>query len=239
MLLCCGALWAALSAPPLRAQIRIVPRAKLDSLAHPATAAGGAEAMRFERTLIDAGHIGEDDLPPVYTFRWRNTGGKPLVVTRVQTTCGCAAASWDKKPVAPGGEGAVTVTYRPKGHPGVFDRRIFVYTQLSDKEPTAILSLRGAVTASGRTDKVQSERIECLNAGEKPLTPACDEGFAATGLSFACEPATLAPGAKGDLVVRFDPAKAPQPLRRTPLPVGGPDVPPSQRMLWIEFGETE
>ena len=49
----------------------------------------------------------------------------------------------------------------------------------------------------------------------------------------------LAPGTKGDLVVRFDPAKAPQPLRRTPLPVGGPDVPPSQRMLWIEFGETE
>lgn len=42
MLLCCGALWAALSAPPLRAQIRIVPRAKLDSLAHSATAAGGA-----------------------------------------------------------------------------------------------------------------------------------------------------------------------------------------------------
>ena len=49
MLLCCGALWAALAAAPLRAQIRIVPRAKLDSLAHPATAAGGAEAMRFER----------------------------------------------------------------------------------------------------------------------------------------------------------------------------------------------
>ena len=39
MLLCCGALWAALAAPPLSAQIRIVPRAKLDSLAHPATAA--------------------------------------------------------------------------------------------------------------------------------------------------------------------------------------------------------
>ena len=79
MLLCCGAgCWCALfAAPPLSAQIRIVPRAKLDSLAHPATAAGGAEAMRFERTLIDAGHIGEDDVPPVYTFRWRKTGGKP------------------------------------------------------------------------------------------------------------------------------------------------------------------
>lgn len=261
MLFCCGALWAVTAATPLCGQIRIVPRAKLDSLAHPATA-DGAQAMRFERTQIDAGHIGEDDTPPSYTFKWHNEGTAPLIITRVQTTCGCAAASWDKKPVAPGGEGAVTVTYRPKGHPGVFDRRIFVYTQLSDKEPTAILSLRGAVTASvrtdddyphamgalrlkqrtvrfGRTDKVQSERIECLNAGDKPLTPVCDEGFAATGLSFACEPATLAPGTKGDLVVRFDPAKAPQPLRRTPLPVGGPDVPPSRRMLWIEFGETE
>lgn len=101
------------------------------------------------------------------------------------------------------------------------------------------LRLKQRTVRFGRTDKVQSERIECLNAGDKPLTPVCDEGFAATGLSFACEPATLAPGTKGDLVVRFDPAKAPQPLRRTPLPVGGPDVPPSRRMLWIEFGETE
>ena len=71
------------------------------------------------------------------------------------------------------------------------------------------------------------------------MIPSCLLWLAATCFSFACEPATLAPGAKGDLVVRFDPAKAPQPLRRTPLPVGGPDVPPSQRMLWIEFGETE
>lgn len=84
--------------PPLRAQIRIVPRAKLDSLAHPATAAGGAEAMRFERTQIDAGHIGEDDLPPVYTFRWRNTGGKPLVVTRVQTPAAAPRRAGTKSP---------------------------------------------------------------------------------------------------------------------------------------------
>lgn len=261
MLLCCGALWTATAAAPLCAQIRIVPRAKLDSLAHPATA-NGADAMRFERTLIDAGHIGEDDAPSAYTFRWRNTGGTPLVVTRVRTTCGCAVAAWDKKPVAQGGEGSVTVTYHPKGHPGVFDRRIFVYTQLSDKEPTAILNLRGTVTASERTDddypyamgalrlkqrtvrlsdtlRGQTERIECLNTGDKPLTPVCEEGFEATGLSFACEPATLAPGAKGDLIVRFDPAKAAQPLRRTPLLIRGPDVPPRERMLWIEFPEKE
>ena len=103
MLFCCGALWAVTAATPLCSQIRIVPRAKLDSLAHPATA-DGAEAMRFERTQIDAGHIGEDDTPPSYTFKWHNAGTAPLVITRVQTTCGCAAATYGRQPVRAGSE---------------------------------------------------------------------------------------------------------------------------------------
>ena len=101
MLFCCGALWAVTAATPLCSQIRIVPRAKLDSLAHPATA-DGAEAMRFERTQIDAGHIGEDDTPPGYTFKWHNEGTAPLIITRVQTTCGCAAATYGRQPVRTG-----------------------------------------------------------------------------------------------------------------------------------------
>lgn len=48
MLFCCGALWAVTAATPLCSQIRIVPRAKLDSLAHPATA-DGAEATYWGR----------------------------------------------------------------------------------------------------------------------------------------------------------------------------------------------
>ena len=241
MLFCCGALWAVTAATPLCSQIRIVPRAKLDSLAHPATA-DGAEAMRFERTQIDAGHIGEDDTPPGYTFKWHNAGTAPLVITRVQTTCGCAAATYGRQPVRAGGEGTVTVTYHPKGHPGSFDRRIFVYTQLSDKMPTAILHLTGTVIASERTDgdypyamgalrlkqqsvrlapeRLQNERIECLNTGGKAMRPRCD--------------------AKGDLVIGFDPAQATRrPPVQLPLILEGPDVPPSGRTLQIRFEETE
>lgn len=216
MLFCCGALWAVTAATPLCSQIRIVPRAKLDSLAHPATAAG-AEAMRFERTQIDAGHIGEDDTPPSYTFKWHNAGTAPLVITRVQTTCGCAAATYGRQPVRAGSEGTVTVTYHPKGHPGSFDRRIFVYTQLSDKMPTAILHLTGTVIASERTDgdypyamgalrlkqqsvrlapeRLQNERIECLNTAAKPC------GHAATS---TCSPRGSPSGA------------SPQPSPRAP-----------------------
>lgn len=129
----------------------------------------------------------------------------------------------------------MTVTYHPKGHPGSFDRRIFVYTQLSDKMPTAILHLTGTVIASERTDgdypyamgalrlkqqsvrlapeRLQNERIECLNTGGKAMRPRCDEHLLPPGITFRCEPATLAPGAKGDLVIGFDPAQA---TRRPP-----------------------
>lgn len=261
VLLCCGALWAAIAATPLRAQLRIIPRAKLDSVAHPATAEG-SRAMRFERTQIETGRIGEDDAPSRYEFKWHNDGTAPLVITRVATTCGCAVATYDKQPVRAGGQGTVTVTYHPKGHPGSFYRRIFVYTQLSDKAPTAILELTGSVTASARTDDdypyamgvlrlkqqsvrftgdgVQVESIECLNTGDKALHLTCEKNLLPAGIGFTCEPAALAPGQTGDLVIRFDPAAAPQRLpKQLPLILRGVDVPPSQRTLQIRFEETE
>ena len=217
--------------------------------------------MRFERTQIETGRIGEDDAPSRYEYKWHNDGTSPLVITRTVTTCGCAVATYGKQPVRAGGEGAVTVTYHPKGHPGNFYRRIFVYTQLSDKEPTAILELTGSVEASKRTDDdypytmgplrlkqltvrfdpsggPAEERIECLNTGDTALRPGSD--LLPAGFAFACDPALLAPGESGDLVVRFDPAATTQHLpAQLPLIIRGPDVPPSQRTLQIRLGETE
>ena len=71
--LCLGALCAASAAAPLRAQVPPVPQALRDSVANPPKAQGSG-AMRFLETHIDAGRIGEDDLPPSYTFRWTNDG---------------------------------------------------------------------------------------------------------------------------------------------------------------------
>ena len=55
MLLCCGALWAALAAPPLSAQIRIVPRAKLDSLAR--------GTIDRKSTRLNSRHMSEARMP--------------------------------------------------------------------------------------------------------------------------------------------------------------------------------
>lgn len=256
---CLPALWLLLAALPLRAQwLPHATRERLDSIANPATAPGG-EAMQFDCRSIETGELEEDGAPTTYTYRWRNGGEQPLVITRIQTTCGCAQAGYDKRPVPAGGEGEVKVTYHPKGHPGDFRRKIFVYTQLSDKQPTAVLELTGHVKASAlpthdyahamgplllkqRTvrlagDRKQTERIECLNAGTKPLRLTADANLLPEYLTFECDPEVFGPGETGDLVIRFDPAKAPENLPAwMPVLLEGLTLPPSQRTLRVETG---
>lgn len=251
-----------LTAMPLQAQwLQRIPRERLDSLANPATAPGG-EAMRFDATRIETGDMAEETAPRTYTYRWRNAGDRPLVITRIETTCGCAKAGYDKHPVRAGERGEVKVTYHPKGHPGDFRRKIFVYTQLSDKQPTAILELTGHVTAAvlpthdyahamgalllkQRTvrltgTQIQTERIECLNAGKEALKLTADAKLLPEYLVFECDPETLEPGKTGDLVIRFDPAKAPQKLPAwVPVMLEGITLPPSQRTLRVEIGDRE
>lgn len=127
---------------PAQAQWHTVSRSRLDSLANPPMAEG-REAMAFERTTVTAEPIEEDGGAKSYIFSWRNEGRTPLVITRVRSTCGCAVAAYDREPVAAGAKGTVTVTYHPKGHPGAFRQRIFLYTQLDDTRPTAVLTLAG------------------------------------------------------------------------------------------------
>jgi len=234
---------------------------ELEKIANPATAPG-SEAMRFEQRRIDTGEINEDDAPSTYTFRWRNEGSEPLVVTRAESACGCAQPTYDKRPVAAGGHGEINVVYHPKGRPGYFRRKIFVYTQLSDKQPTAVLELTGHATPSAlptydyphamgplllkqRTirlsgDALQAERIECLNAGERTLHLDAARGLLPEYLTFECDPELFAPGKTGDLVIRFDPAKAPETLpREVPIIIEGLRLPPSRRTLRILFGDRE
>lgn len=242
----------------LRGQMApIIPRATLDSLAHPAVVSG-SEVMRFESTSLAAGSIEEDGAPSVHTFRWRNEGQTPLVVTRVETSCSCVRAVFSKTPVPGGGCGEIVVAYHPKGHPGSFQRRILVFTQLSSAQPSAVLELSGRVIPSLMPtadypyvmgslrlkqqsvrivgNRLQSERIECLNAGDAPLTIRADNRLLPEYLNFRCEPTAIDPGKTADLVIRFDPAEAGATLpRQVPVLLEGVSLPPSQRTIQVLF----
>lgn len=242
-------------AVPARGQFHIVSRERLDSLANPALAKG-ARAMRFETARIETGRIGEDDGPKSYRFEWQNVGDKPLVITRVTTTCGCAVPAWDKQPVKPGEKGVITVTYHPKGHPGSFARKIFLFTQLAANAPTAILELTGEVIPSARPTyayphargnlllkqeeirisgaRPRVERIECLNGGDDTLRLQIDTRILPPCVRAEFSPATLAPGGIADLVISFDPAAGKAP-RKVPIFIRGVGLPPSQSAVTLRF----
>ena len=92
----------------------------------------------------DLGSIPEDGgtVSRVYTFR--NSGNAPLVVVRAETSCTCTKADILKKPVMPGQEGTVTVTYNPRRQHGAFNKAISIYTNVPGAR--YIVTLRGEVT---------------------------------------------------------------------------------------------
>lgn len=80
-----------------------------------------AEAINNE---IDFGNIPKGTIK-TNTFEIINTGNNPLVITDINTTCGCTTATYDKKPAKPGDILRVEVTVTPKDT-GFFDETVTI-----------------------------------------------------------------------------------------------------------------
>lgn len=141
-LLCC--LLMAFSASGLHAQMRILPRSTVDSLAR---AYSGPREWSIEEMLFDSLRVRkpatyEDAEPIKASFRFRNKSSESLVIKRLETSCSCVDAVMEQRVIAPGDYALIDVTYRQKGHPGVHDRYIFLYTEKDGEDsPCAILAL--------------------------------------------------------------------------------------------------
>lgn len=93
----------------------------------------------------DFGRVAEKGKKVSYDFTFRNTGDCPLVITRVASSCKCVDAGYTKRPVPPGGEGVITVTYNPRKQQGVFRKAIQVYS--NDPDEMHIVIVKGEVAA--------------------------------------------------------------------------------------------
>jgi hypothetical protein len=62
------------------------------------------------------------------SFRFRNTGDKPLVIESVQPSCGCTVADYPKDPIAPGATGEITGAFNSVGKEGVQRKSMTVLT---------------------------------------------------------------------------------------------------------------
>ena len=86
------------------------------------------ETIIFEKTEHDFGVVAENGGDITYEFTFKNESASPLIVTRVNASCGCTVPDWTKEPVAPGKTGFVKVTFNPKGRKGVFTKSVTVFS---------------------------------------------------------------------------------------------------------------
>lgn len=60
---------------------------------------------------IDYGTTNKEDDNGIRTFEFTNTGDAPLIITNVQSTCGCTVPSKPTEPILPGQTGKIEVKY--------------------------------------------------------------------------------------------------------------------------------
>ena len=74
----------------------------------------------------DFGKIYEKDGKRTYTFELVNEGDKAVVISQVNTSCGCMVADYSKKPIRPGAHAKIPVTIDPDHKEGVFIKSVTV-----------------------------------------------------------------------------------------------------------------
>lgn len=102
--------------------------------------------ITLEKNTHDFGDIYQGDVVE-HTFKFTNTGNQPLLITNIQTSCGCTTPQWPRDPIMPGGKGELKVGFNSAGKMGkqtkvlpiisnsVTESSITFTTNVLDKKP--------------------------------------------------------------------------------------------------------
>lgn len=75
--------------------------------------AASTTTMSFDKTTIDFGKIKEDSENKA-SFVVTNTGKSPLIIKKVDVSCGCTTAQKPEKPILPGKSDKIEIVFHPK-----------------------------------------------------------------------------------------------------------------------------
>jgi Protein of unknown function (DUF1573) len=79
----------------------------------------------LDSTTRDFGSIPEGQKLEV-AYRFLNSGTKPLIIARVQPSCGCTVAEQPNEPIMPGKEGVIKASFNSEGRIGINHKKIYV-----------------------------------------------------------------------------------------------------------------
>jgi hypothetical protein len=100
--------------------------------------------MSFEKMEYDFGTVKEGKQVR-YTYKFKNTGDKNLILINVQGSCGCTVPEeWPKNPIEPGGTGEIKVVFDSQNRVGNVRKNVRV--EANTNPSLNVLTLTGVVT---------------------------------------------------------------------------------------------
>jgi len=81
--------------------------------------------ISFSEEEWDFGKIKEDERP-VHIFTIKNIGQEELIISRVRSSCGCAATMLSSDNIQPGKSAELKVTFNPTGYNGMVKKDIYI-----------------------------------------------------------------------------------------------------------------
>jgi hypothetical protein len=111
-------------------------------------AVASAQTISFNETTHDYGTIAKGGNGQTF-FTVTNTGDKPLIITKVQPSCGCTTPKWDANPIMPGKSSKIDVGYNTQ-LVNPFEKMIEVYSN-DPKNGRTVLYIKGVVTPEAGT----------------------------------------------------------------------------------------
>ena len=90
----------------------------------------------LDGTNRDFGSIKQGETLNV-SFRFKNTGSKPLIISNVSASCGCTVPEVPKKPYAPGETGVIKASFDSnKGQVGHNSKQVTVHANINPEATT-------------------------------------------------------------------------------------------------------
>jgi hypothetical protein len=95
-------------------------------------------AITFEEVKYDFGSVvagGTVD----HTFKFKNTGTAPLIISNIGVSCGCTTPEWTKAPVLPGKTGSIAAHFNSTGKMGMQNKVLTVESNAAAGSTTVAL----------------------------------------------------------------------------------------------------
>ena len=115
--------------------------------------------FEFENDVIDYGDIAANS-DGNRTFKFKNIGKSPLIITAVKGRCGCTVPTKPEEPIMPGDSGEIKVKYATN-RIGPFSKTVTITSNAY--EPTVVLKVKGRVLENEAADLQKKKSVVSEN----------------------------------------------------------------------------